>query len=1070
MNNFYSVIAANNFYVNPKDKKMDIYNRYSHLTRFINFNITKNELTNLVKALHTYVISKDDTYKLFKFGQKDVIPNDEQHRIITAFPTSHYRIISCSGSGKTTTILCRVKFLLENYTFPEKILILTFNKDACENLKNRIKDLFGFDIKIEIRTVDSFAAKIYYQHNTERKYCVSLSEYGSLALKILKQHGGKICKQYEYIFFDEFQDISDIQFNTIKIYAENGSFLSIIGDDQQNIYQWRDSDNYYIINFDNILKNTITFPMSVNYRCNESIVRLANKALTFNENRIKKDMFAHRTNILMPKLVLFENLRSQFKEIIKIINNITNTQNINQDNFAVLARNNLYLKLFEEYLCKYNKKNTPIKFVSLISDDKNDTKQIIAKDHLTISTIHKSKGLEWYCVFLIGLSDEFFPCFMNNSFYNIEEERRLYYVATTRAIEYLYLMVNTTELPLSRFIEETKSELEYLNASKIKIFDDIESVLGKDNTSKKKLKYSVTELIKLLKPRDYEELREQNLIQDINPDVVNLFDKELQFNENIKINNFESDFGDFCDRLLSRKITENTKHDIEDAGARTILETIYLDKKEMELFNKYELKNLIDSSFNKKEILNKIMTESKYSEHATEIVNFLIRYEKLQRTPIRDNTFPQHFLNKIRNSYCNYVNKKYKSSDILEDIYNVSLCGKCCDNRRRLVYRNIFDIYMQDFEEINLRINTYCEIMKDFDNICKVNVKHVWSNKVVAKNEKKEEFTILGELDMINITNGVLIDFKCSNSDFKTEWYIQLLLYYSLLKINDSAYNINKLMIFNVLKGKTYEINVENYDHDNLIKYFCKMVEDEINPNNKKKSNLDIKLLLNNNVTNHNNIKELIIKKKLEENINATYYMVLDTETTGLNIYYDDILQLAYNIYDEKYDIIKQVNMYTKNEFCAIQNSFIHGIDDKVILEKGIKFNDAMDIFIKDLHEAKFVIGHNIKFDLSMIESNMFKYKYNYIDIFKTKNVLCTKKIGFGIYRTSEGKRKIPSLMELYVFLFKEKFEGAHNAVYDVDACARCFFLIENRKNVLLNMKTVVNSYKSSKKLYRKFL
>ena len=39
---------------------------------------------------------------------------------------------------------------------------------------------------------------------------------------------------------------------------------------------------------------------------------------------------------------------------------------------------------------------------------------------------------------------------------------------------------------------------------------------------------------------------------------------------------------------------------------------------------------------------------------------------------------------------------------------------------------------------------------------------------------------------------------------------------------------------------------------------------------------------------------------------------------------------------------------------------------------------------------------------------------------------------------------KIPKLSELYEFLFKETFEGAHNAEADVTATARCYFKIHN--------------------------
>lgn len=54
---------------------------------------------------------------------------------------------------------------------------------------------------------------------------------------------------------------------------------------------------------------------------------------------------------------------------------------------------------------------------------------------VTVSTIHKSKGLEWDCVFIMGLNGHILP----NSKSDIEEERRLMYVAMTRARDRLYL-------------------------------------------------------------------------------------------------------------------------------------------------------------------------------------------------------------------------------------------------------------------------------------------------------------------------------------------------------------------------------------------------------------------------------------------------------------------------------------------------------------------------------------------------------------------------------------------------------------------------------------------------------
>jgi DNA helicase-2/ATP-dependent DNA helicase PcrA len=59
---------------------------------------------------------------------------------------------------------------------------------------------------------------------------------------------------------------------------------------------------------------------------------------------------------------------------------------------------------------------------------------------LTLSTIHSAKGLEWHAVFAIWLVDGRFPSYQNvHDTEELEEERRLLYVALTRAKEHLYL-------------------------------------------------------------------------------------------------------------------------------------------------------------------------------------------------------------------------------------------------------------------------------------------------------------------------------------------------------------------------------------------------------------------------------------------------------------------------------------------------------------------------------------------------------------------------------------------------------------------------------------------------------
>ncbi len=67
-------------------------------------------------------------------------------------------------------------------------------------------------------------------------------------------------------------------------------------------------------------------------------------------------------------------------------------------------------------------------------EDKNSS------DTVVLTTIHQAKGLEWKNVFIIGMAEGYFPSFKNiNDIDNIEEERRLFYVASTRAKENLII-------------------------------------------------------------------------------------------------------------------------------------------------------------------------------------------------------------------------------------------------------------------------------------------------------------------------------------------------------------------------------------------------------------------------------------------------------------------------------------------------------------------------------------------------------------------------------------------------------------------------------------------------------
>jgi len=101
-----------------------------------------------------------------------------------------------------------------------------------------------------------------------------------------------------------------------------------------------------------------------------------------------------------------------------------------------------------------------------------DAKKDDEKPHVSLMTIHQSKGLEYPYVYIVGLEENLFPSAMSmNTRSELEEERRLFYVALTRAEKQAYLSYaqtryrwgKLTDAEPSRFLEEIDEKyLEYI--------------------------------------------------------------------------------------------------------------------------------------------------------------------------------------------------------------------------------------------------------------------------------------------------------------------------------------------------------------------------------------------------------------------------------------------------------------------------------------------------------------------------------------------------------------------------------------------------------------------------------
>lgn len=139
---------------------------------------------------------------------------------------------------------------------------------------------------------------------------------------------------------------------------------------------------------------------------------------------------------------------------------------------------------FEEQMAE----NTLAEFLESISLTSDIDNMEESEDTVTLMTLYSAKGLEFPVVFLVGMEEGIFPGYKSiGEIKELEEERRLFYVGITRAMQYLYLTCakrrtifgSTRYNQMSRFLKEIPKDL----------LDGYEEIDNEDNNSFKDSNY-----------------------------------------------------------------------------------------------------------------------------------------------------------------------------------------------------------------------------------------------------------------------------------------------------------------------------------------------------------------------------------------------------------------------------------------------------------------------------------------------------------------------------------------------------------------------------------------------------
>jgi len=314
----------------------------------------------------------------------------------------------------------------------ENIEIDNVLSDARKDQHERVRNFYELAIPL---------VKKYIEYCTNKSY-LDFNDLISRSTSLFKNHediANKYKHKYKYILVDEFQDVNNLQVELIKLLLTDQSQLFCVGDDWQSIYGFRGSNVNYIVDFENHFPNANVVKLNLNYRSTDNIVGASNEVIKNNKNKVEKEVYSSKKS--EHKIVVFagsseeENIQFCFERVNELFK-----EGFASDDILFLYRRT---KMYSPYFFKF----------------KNEGIKVQAK------TIHAAKGLEAKVVFILGLkegSGGFPDIWLEDRIFQVikkanhdillEEERRLFYVAITRAKDKLFLI--TEKGNESSFIKE----------------------------------------------------------------------------------------------------------------------------------------------------------------------------------------------------------------------------------------------------------------------------------------------------------------------------------------------------------------------------------------------------------------------------------------------------------------------------------------------------------------------------------------------------------------------------------------------------------------------------------------
>ena len=321
-------------------------------------------------------------------------------------------------------------------------------------------------------------------------------------------------QQYRHFTVDEYQDISPLQQGLLETWLGNREDVCVVGDPRQTIYSFSGASSDFLTGFASRFDTAEVFELNRNYRSAKEIVDVANTvlpqspliaisqspgAVSFvnpaNQSAEAEEICAQvsKSTAELAEIAILARTNSQLAAFEQQLDRLGlrfqvrgqgrffAKPEIRQAMLAIRALSasefcgDLFTQLtailrplgwsagpnksevamdLDWFMHVFEELGSPgLEEYLRELDERERSGHEPVQQAITLATVHGTKGLEWLEVFLVGLNDQLFPISHARKPEEIAEERRLFYVAVTRAKRKLVLSSPANRNP-SEFVTE----------------------------------------------------------------------------------------------------------------------------------------------------------------------------------------------------------------------------------------------------------------------------------------------------------------------------------------------------------------------------------------------------------------------------------------------------------------------------------------------------------------------------------------------------------------------------------------------------------------------------------------